>query len=747
MAILGAALFGLREIRRQMATPIVMDDVASTVEPPASFVTTDGPRARVLYDLRRHPVPGIQLRPAHLQPVSGWSGSEAWGTWSLGPESVLGLTLDRTADRVLVINPRRHDDVFDRPQVIEVLANGTSLGTLTLHHAMPVFTLAWPSHAQVAGRNLLTIRVERTMSPQRAGIGRDPRELGMGLRSLAILEDNGGWLPSALRGGDLVRTPPDPAAELATDDDAAIVVTAPGDVVWWLDRTSPAEQTVTVAPASTRAAFSVLTTDGATTRVSSRRTENGTTTVHDRFAADGGSPEVSGAFLVARIEDASQTTPVTLRRSAPQPPRGVWTAHGTNAPHANIVVVILDAARPDRFGCYGGPRPTSPFIDALASQSRVFHNVVALVPYTLGSVPTMITGLSFLDHEVLYPENRLADEAVTMAEMLADTGYRTAAFSSTPNNSRSKGFDQGYAVFVEDWADGERHLPIDPHRLVGHAVDWLEQTSQDRPFHLLIHMVPPHEPYHPGPEFDRFSDPDYRGPVDGDLPWNMAFNNAATVADDADRRHLIDLYDGNLLRADDATGQLLRALQARSDWGRTVVLVTSDHGEALTEHGTIGHNATVYDEMLRVPFILRIPGETERTDDHRFAALTDLAPTLLAAAGFEVIPDHDARNLLDPDHGPPRALVVRTSHKYPTWGVRTDRHKLIHRGSAGSELFDLEQDPGETMSVIDRDRLLAAALRQVLSDRRRLEPLLQAGDAVALGAEDRRMLEALGYVD
>jgi arylsulfatase A-like enzyme len=618
---------------------------------------------------------------------------------------------------------------------------------VTLHHSLPVFTLAWPADAQVAGRNLLTLRVEHTMSPQRAGIGRDPRELGVGLRSIAVLEAGATWLPPRLRGGALVRNPPPPTATAAEGNQDAVVVTAPGDVVWWGHGYRLSEHVLRISPATAEVAFHALGTHGDTVPLASSRAVHEASAEHRDFVPTSATDLSDHTFLVARVE-ASSDAPVTLQLRRERLSRNRWSsAPPAVTQNLNVVVVILDAARPDRFGCYGGPRPTTPAIDTLANESRIYHNVFALVPYTLCSVPTMLTGLSFLDHEVVAPENRLADEATTLAETLSGAGYATAAFSSTPNNSRAKGFDQGYDVFHEDWSDGERRLPIDPHRLVSHAVAWLEQADEGRPFHLLVHMVPPHEPYQPGPEFDHFSDPGYSGAVDGDLPWNVAFNNAATTADEADRRHLVDLYDGNLLRADDATGRLLGALRSRTDWDRTVVLVTSDHGEALTEHGLIGHNAAVYDEMLRVPFILRIPGDTARTEDRRLGALTDLAPTLLSAAGFDVRSGDDARSLLDPDPGLPRVLILRTSHKHPTWGVRTDRHKLIHRGSAASELFDLEHDPRETDSVIDDHRLLAAALRQVMSDCRLREPLFRADDASNIDAEDRQMLEALGYVD
>ncbi|MCH5377652.1 MAG: sulfatase-like hydrolase/transferase, partial [Planctomycetes bacterium] len=217
----------------------------------------------------------------------------------------------------------------------------------------------------------------------------------------------------------------------------------------------------------------------------------------------------------------------------------------------DIVMITLDAARADRFSCYGYHRPTTPNIDRLAAESLVFTNAFALVPNTRRSVPTMITGLSFTNHQVTESDSTLSQAAITMAESLLDAGYRTACFSASPNNSRAIGDDQGYEEFFELWNEVPRGRSRDPHYLSARVLDWLGTVDESRPLHLQLHFVPPHAPYQPAPEFDMFSDPLYDGPCDGSPKYILSIDKRKLSFDADDLEQLIALYDGNLRAADD----------------------------------------------------------------------------------------------------------------------------------------------------------------------------------------------------
>jgi arylsulfatase A-like enzyme len=419
----------------------------------------------------------------------------------------------------------------------------------------------------------------------------------------------------------------------------------------------------------------------------------------------------------------------------------------------DIVVIILDAARRDHFSCYGYSRATTPNIDRFAGESLVFTNAFALVPNTRQSVPTMVTGLSFLNHQVTTKEAMLADEAVTLAEHLEGAGYRTACITATPNNSRSLATDQGYDEFIELWTELSKEESIDPHVLSSRAVDWLEH-QRTGPFHLQLHFVPPHAPYIPAKPYDLFTDPDYEGPFNGFPGSVLRRTEGRRDPSASDLEHVIASYDGNLRAADDAVARVLTALRKRPNWNNTVVLVTSDHGEAFFEHRRMGHNNTVYDEMLRVPFILRLPpgSATGKIDLDRLATLADIVPTLLAAASLQPGTDLDGINLLaeaqSTDTADERTFAAKTAHYRPTRALRSTRWKVVISNSGSGELYDLENDPQEQTNLRFSNLPEFLEKGELLTRRFLSTPLLpkRMGDA-EVTKRDREMLKALGYVD
>jgi arylsulfatase A-like enzyme len=420
----------------------------------------------------------------------------------------------------------------------------------------------------------------------------------------------------------------------------------------------------------------------------------------------------------------------------------------------DIVLITLDAARRDHFSCYGYGRHTTPNIDRFAEESLVFTNAFALVPNTRQSVPTMVTGLSFINHQVITKELMLADEATTLAEHLKGADYRTACFSATPNNSRSLATDQGYDEFFELWTETSKEESIDPHVLSARVVDWLEQNQTTEPLHLQLHFVPPHAPYRPAPPYDLFTNPDYEGPFNGFPGSILRSKEGRREPSITNLEHVIGSYDGNLRAADDAVARVLTALQKRPNWSNTVVLVTSDHGEAFFEHRRMGHNNTVYDEMLRVPLILRLPRRmaTARIGLDRLATLADIVPTLLAAASLQPGVPLDGINLLAeyrPTNGADeRTFAAKTAHNRPTRCLRSSRWKVIISNSGRGEFYDLENDPQERTNLSFSNRPSFLEKGRLLTRRFLSAPLLPKRIQETVVTErDREMLKALGYMD
>jgi arylsulfatase len=415
------------------------------------------------------------------------------------------------------------------------------------------------------------------------------------------------------------------------------------------------------------------------------------------------------------------------------------------------VVIILDAARADRFSFAGHDRLTTPRIDELARESLVFPNAFALAPYTLNSIPTMITGLSHLDHRVVWHEDVLHPDAVTFAESLAEVGFRTACFSATPNNSIAKGFNQGYEVFREIWTEGKKRQNRRAHFTAERVIDWLDETSSDpRPLHLQVHMVPPHAPYDPPERFDVFSDPTYEGPCDGYQRTLKPLDRGEMEGTRACLDHLLDLYDGNLRTADDATGLILDALKRRPRWNETAILITSDHGEAFMEHGRMEHNSTLYTEMLHVPFVLRLPPSwvSRDVDTEKLVTLADLSPTLLGLAGVQGAKTPDGIDLLArTESGRGRFFVSRTADIRPVMGLRSLEWSLMVGARGSAALFDLATDPGEQHDVRHTHPARFAMLKGILERRIGQPPRLPEAERKAdLTELERGQLEALGYL-
>jgi arylsulfatase A-like enzyme len=351
----------------------------------------------------------------------------------------------------------------------------------------------------------------------------------------------------------------------------------------------------------------------------------------------------------------------------------------------NVLFICIDTLRADRLGCYGyAKNPTSPRIDALAAESILFEDTAAAAAWTKPSVPSFLTGTYPLQHGV-YEGNAkeqdgeksdvLPPEADTLAERFARGGYRTAAFVHNAHLRRGLGCEQGFERY-EDKAGDARSIRWS-------ALDWLEETSGDeRPFLLYLHILDAHWPYGDVPEdyarlfaadtdISPFRGPDSRVLRDG-------INAGSRTLTESERAGLSALYDGAIRSIDEQLGLLFRELRRRGTWDDTIVCLVADHGEEFLEHGKVGHGHGLWENLLGVPWILRIPGRAgERIQEP--VALVDLVPTLCAAVGLPIEAPTEGQNRLG-DRLAERALFAE--HKEPGTYVqsyRKGRFKLLRR--------------------------------------------------------------------
>jgi arylsulfatase A-like enzyme len=721
---------------------------------------------------RLHDVWTLPLQPCRLG--RGWTVPKSRGVMAYAKKADVEFFVDDTHWTYLVMRVKAvSHPTATRTQKITTRLNGRRLQSVEIPHGWRSVAIDIPPGALRTGLNTFSFsfayRAASTSKPSRT----EPR-FAIRLREIALTAAPPPRGPLSEFRRRLARAasanPPLPSPQIFDRGSGRLMVPTPGTLVMPLELTAIADRVELVIerpPSSVRgppqgtlslyglgdgASYSreLATAGGPAEPVDSGSLYR---IPVDRFA---GQPVVLALDLRLDPENTpiAVSPPRIVTRSPPARDTLDFQLPDRASVRPDIVLITLDAARPDHFSSYGYERLTTPNIDRLAGQSLVFTNVFALVPNTHRSVPTMLTGLSFLNHEVTEEDSVLSATATTLAEYLRGVGYRTACFTSTPNNSRSIGTEQGYDEFHELWTEVPRSISRTPDYLATRAVEWLGTLDESQPFHLQLHFVPPHAPYDPEKVFDRFTDSTYDGSLDGHPKTLQAIDKKNLAMTDSGLAHIISLYDGNLRAADHAVERVLQALRNRQRWNDTVVLITSDHGEAFWEHGRMLHNNTVYDEMLRVPFILCMPESVDLDGIalDRTATLADIVPTLLSAASSR-LPEHlDGIDLLE--RSPPvranvgRAVLARTAHPEPLRCLRTPRWKVILTPSGQGELYDLTADPRERRNVAFENLPVYVGLGQLLTRRLTAPPqLVRSARKEGLPDDEREMLRTLGYLE
>jgi arylsulfatase len=413
----------------------------------------------------------------------------------------------------------------------------------------------------------------------------------------------------------------------------------------------------------------------------------------------------------------------------------------------SIVVMILDGASAGRLGLYGGDPETTPVLDALGRDSVVFDAAITQAVYTIASIGSLLTGQYPERHQSVSFADRLRDDVVTLPALLSRAGYRTAAFPGNAVVSKTFGLDRGYDEFFPVWE--RESYTGHGDSVVSAFQEWLA-AGPSKPFFAYVHFREPHFPYNPPAPFDtRFSPASLYPAGIEDTAVVDELNRKAAAGEslsDETLARVRGLYLGNLAYVDSLVGEVLSLLDEE-----TIVVVTADHGEALFEHGFLGHNTQLYEESIRIPLLLRAPGFAPRRV-FDLVELIDLTTTLAELAGVET--EHfQGRSLVPALAG--RALekklaFSRTLWAKPRYSVRSEHYKLIWDSrTGGSELYHLERDREERTIVRSpvREGYLKEELFLWYREQERLKAQEPAPDDAILSEEDRRRLESLNYLD
>jgi arylsulfatase A-like enzyme len=436
---------------------------------------------------------------------------------------------------------------------------------------------------------------------------------------------------------------------------------------------------------------------------------------------------------------------------------------------ASAIVVVMDTLRADHVGAYGNDWIKTPALDALAEESIVFtHSFPECIP-TIPMRRTLHTGLRTWPFREWVPDKgdivpllgwqRIPEEQVTVAETLVLGGYQTGFVTDTFHYFRpSKNFHRGFQQFI--WVRGQEADPwrstvnVDPKeaealiapgldgseayletvqatqymanqawrekeedyqapRVFREAMNWLEENQGVQKFFLLVDSFDPHEPWDPPQKYvDLYADPNYDGPAIIDPRYGSSDNLT-----EAQLQHMRDRYAAEVTMSDYWLGRFLDQARDLGMLENTLLVITSDHGHQLGEHGLTGKMPRgLWNELTDVPLIVRRPdgtGAGTRVDS--FTQHHDIAPTVLGALGVDpqvAMPGVDLLELAA-DHAQPREHVSCGYHDY-SW-CRDGRYVYITRNDgADQQLFDMEADPGQEHNLAEQEQGALRSMQQEL---------------------------------
>lgn len=422
----------------------------------------------------------------------------------------------------------------------------------------------------------------------------------------------------------------------------------------------------------------------------------------------------------------------------------------------NLLLVSIDCLRADHVGAYGYHRATTPNIDSLAADGSTFMVAVSTSSWTLPTHFSMLTGLSPSFHGVTQ-QRKLSPDIPYLPELLSQAGYQVDGVASWYFLSQHFGFDRGfhsYRLMVGSRAD----------RVVDAAVDLVRQ-AEGRDRFLFVHLIDAHWPYLPPKRWL-----EHFGPRPADISDLLdKAQQRKKPGDQAEIEQVISLYDAEIAYADEQLGRLVDELRKRDLYDNALIIVTADHGEAFYEHGHWQHTISLYEEVVRIPLIVKWPGNRPKAKVTIPVSQADIFPTILKAAGLD--PPTTGALSLSATEGRAaggRRIVSEVTH--PSAGcpetespgicvklaMRAGDTKYIATIAEADgelrvlqqELYDLSSDPEERndLTQIERAdaRLFQEEVRAFVTAVRKSRA---GGEEVILDEEIKETLRSLGYIN
>lgn len=469
------------------------------------------------------------------------------------------------------------------------------------------------------------------------------------------------------------------------------------------------------------------------------------------------------------------------------------TSAAESAERPNVLLIVLDTVRADHLSLYGYAKPTTPNLAALARDSVLFRNAISAADMTLSSYGSMYTGLYPSWHGALpNPAGKVVPldrSFVTLAETLSDNGYATGAVLANHGYlNREFGMQQGFGLYdVRPVAPSAgvshdywlRHALRPALNFVIRTAEWdrvyrrADQitsaairvlTSRKRhsaPFFLSLNYVDAHEPYLPPPPYRQLfsGNVESEEPVDGAELRQTLGAHRRTPRIEAGLHHMTAQYDRGVAYLDTEIKRLLDALKQAGLYDNTLILVTSDHGEALGERDDLGHPVSVHQELVHVPLLIKYPssaGVPPGQETGSLASGVDVMPTILDIAGIRPPANLPGRSLRNPGGDPDRILVaesfvdshlirIRRRSDHGQRAVYQGKWKFIATVNGSKELYDWVADPSESHNIYNEDHPEARRLSESLDPWLDAVPRPQTS-TTTMTPQTRDRLRGLGYI-
>ncbi len=719
--------------------------------------------------------------------TAGWSfpaASEPRWIWTDAEHSEIAFWIAEKAPRRLRFAVQPFLAVrTDGPLSLRITLNGTLLVEKELGPDGANLSLDLPEEAQCAGMNVLSLDADRCWRIlDHVEKSQDIRRVGclVGELSFALQDEERRRRHSERRlllaEGIRLRAP---------DDAPAAVLQVSGTSLRHHLQLRPAAHLRTGIAFLAKGTAKV---DAAVFRIHASLDDGTRTTLMEREARLGAPAQWFDISLdalggaIARLE-----LEVADAAGSAEPVVGAWldatihaeAAHDEEAPPAlseararlakvPVVLILLDACNPSFISAYGGRQGLTPNLDRLASEGTLFETAYAQASYTIASVASMLTSLYTWEHGTWIETSKLPASIPTWPERFSEAGYRTVGFALTPNGSSLFGFDRGFDSFddlykevrdARDNADAEQVLEPLTREL---------RRSDERPLFLWLHIVEPHEPYLPPAPWAGLYSSAIPEEISGDSDTLWLIRRWQLKPTASQTQRIKAQYEENLAYVDDVVGRIRTELEEAGIFEQALVAVFSDHGEGFLDHGSKtwagqGHGTTIYDEMSRVPLILRLPGRlvTPGARSSQLVSNVDLLPTVADLVGV------DAKNmgargetfaaaLFEPTQRVREWAVLHSASLMggerflPHLGVRLGKWKYIHTSGDRPQLFDLDRDPKETTNLAAELPVTTGFLRQLLRQESGFDleqgGPLEPAEQTDLDPETLERMRALGYV-